>query len=339
MVHSTQELLELMTRPSAALIDDIKKLDGDIMILGAGGKVGPTMAILAKRAVDAAGISARVYAVSLFDYPDAATSMQEAGVDVIEADIADPAALAALPDVKNIIYMVGKKFGTSGNQPLTWHVNVALPYLVAQRFPAARIVAFSTGNYYGVVPVVSGGSCESDVPNPVGEYAQSCMGRERIFAYCSKANNTPMVMFRLNYAIELRYGVLYDIAKTIMEGRPVDLTPSVFNCIWQGDVCEYAIRSLFLTAVPPRPLNISSPEAFSIRWAGQEMAKRLGRPVTFTGTESSNAMFINCQNMVHLLGHPRHGILEMMDMVAEWVLAGGQSIAAPTHFEATDGKY
>lgn len=339
MFTSKQELNQFMTAPSERLIADVKKLRGNVMIIGAGGKVGPSLAIKAKRAFTAAGMDTEVLAVSLFDYPDAADSMRAAGVKVIEADISDPAQLAALPEAENIIYMVGKKFGTTGAEELTWHVNVILPYLVAQRFPNARIVAFSTGNIYGMTPVTSGGLCEEDDLHPIGEYAQTCLGRERVLTHCSLKNQTPMLMFRLNYAIDLRYGVLYDLAKSIHDGRPIDVSQGVFNCIWQGDVCEYAIRSLLLTSVPPTALNVSSPEAISIRWAAKELGKRLGKAPIFKNEEIQSAMFSNCQKMVQLLGAPCIGVLEMIDMVADWVKNGGEVITAPTHFETVDGKY
>lgn len=339
MITNKEMLQQVMTEPSEALIRDAARLRGDLMILGAGGKIGPTMAIKAKRALSAAGSDARVIAVSLFDYPDAPEAMRKAGVEVIEADISDQKQLAALPEAENIIYMVGKKFGTTDNEYLTWHINVILPYLAAQRYPNSRIVAFSTGNTYGMKPLTSGGWCEDDHPQPVGEYAQTCLGRERVLEYCSRRNNTPMLMFRLNYAIDLRYGVLYDIANNIYHDRPVDVSQSVFNCIWQGDVCEYAIRSLLLTAVPPEKLNISSPESFSIRWAAKELGKRMGKEPTFVGEESPVSMFNNNQKMVKYFGYPSKGILEMMDLVVDWLVSGGETITAPTHFESTDGKF
>ena len=339
MLKTTSELTEFMTRPSARLVEDLKRLKGDIMILGAGGKVSPAMAVLAKRGVEAAGTGAKVYAASLFDRPDAPDTMRSAGVEVIEADLSDPKQLAALPEAENIIFMVGKKFGTEGNESLTWHINVILPYLAAERFPRSRIVAFSTGNVYGMAPVVSGGFCEDDVPHPIGEYAETCLGRERILEHCSVQNQTPMLIFRLNYAIDLRYGVLYDIANAIVEGRPIDVSQGVFNCIWQGDVCEFAIRSLLRTAVPPEKLNVSSPEAISIRWAAKELGKRLGKEPTFTGEEVQSALFSNCQKMVRMMGAPSVGILELIDMVAQWVQQGGEVISAPTHFETTNGTY
>ena len=339
MFQSTQELMHAMTEPSPALLKSIKQLKGDLMVLGAGGKIGPTMAIKAKRALQAVGSEAKVYAVSLFDYDDAPEMMRQAGVEVIEADLSDCEQLNRLPEAENIIYMIGKKFGTAGHEGDTWHVNVILPYLVAQRFPNARIVAFSTGNTYGMAPLSSGGFCETDAPKPIGEYAQTCLGRERILERCSRQNNTPMLMFRLNYSIDMRYGVLYDIAKAIQEGQPVDVSQGVFNCIWQGEVCEYAIRSLLLTAVPPEKLNVSSPESFSIRWAAKELGERLGKEPVFAGEEVGSSLFLNCQKMVHLLGRPQVGVLEMMDMVVEWIKNGGETIDAPTHFETTNGVF
>lgn len=339
MLHSTKELLTSMTEPSPALIQAVGQLKGDLMVLGAGGKIGPAMAIKAKRALQAAGSNARVYAVSLFDYSDAPETMRQAGVEVIEADLSDAGRLAELPEAENIIYMVGKKFGTAGNEGDTWHTNVIIPYLVAQRFPNARIVSFSTGNTYGMAPLSSGGFCETDTPHPIGEYAQTCLGRERVLERCSLQNNTPMLLFRLNYSIDMRYGVLYDIARAIQDGKPVDVSQSVFNCVWQGEVCEYAIRALALANVPPEKLNVSSPEAFSIRWAAHELGRRLGKEPTFTGEEGGASLFLNCQKMVRLLGRPQVGILEMMDMVADWIKNGGETIDAPTHFETTNGVF
>lgn len=334
-----EQLLDFMTEPSEVLVREVGRLKGDLMILGAGGKVGTSLAIKARRAMTAAGAAGRVLAVSLFDYADGPRRLQQAGVEVIEADVSDPEQLAALPEAENIIYMIGKKFGTTGNEANTAYINIILPHLIAQRFPRSRIVAFSTGNVYGDAPLYSGGSTEEDIPCPVGEYAQTCLARERVFEYCSRKNNTPMLMFRLNYAIDLRYGVLCDIARNILEGTPVSLDAGVFNCVWQGEVCEYAIRSLLLTTVPPRVMNVSSPEVYSIRWAARELGKRLGKEPIFSGQEGSRAMFTNNQKLSSLLGAPQVSILQMMDWVAAWMLRGGEAIAAPTHFEATDGKF
>ncbi|NLX64398.1 MAG: NAD(P)-dependent oxidoreductase [Clostridiaceae bacterium] len=337
--YTLNELFDIMTAPSQRLTEDIKSINDNIMILGAGGKVGPSLAITAKRAFKAAGIDKEVYAVSLFDYPETVNIMKDAGVTVIEADLSDPAQLEKLPDVKNIIYMVGKKFGTTGNQSLTWYINVILPSKVAERFPDSNIVVFSSGNVYGMEPLYSGGATEEDELRPIGEYAQSCVGRERIMEYYSRKNNTPMLMFRLNYAIDLRYGVLYDIAKNVMDGTPVSLSQGVFNCIWQGDVCEYAIRSLLHTKTPPEILNVTSPEIYSVRYVANEFGKRFGKKPVFDGQEEYQALFSNTAKMVKLLGAPRVGLIEMIDMIADWMLNGGKAINAPTHFEVTDGKF
>jgi nucleoside-diphosphate-sugar epimerase len=338
-MKTISEVLDFMTKPSERLVADMRSLDGDVMILGAGGKIGPSLAITAKRAFDAAGVGKRVIAVSLFDYPDAAMTMRRAGVEVIEADISDPAQLQGLPDVKNIIYMIGRKFGTTQNQSLTWQVNVLLPSKVCERFPGSSIVAFSTGNVYGMVPIASSGSREEDEPRPDGEYAQSCLGRERVLEYYSKRDNTRVLIFRLNYAIDVRYGVLYDIASAVYEGRPVSLGQGVFNCLWQGDVCEYALRSLLHTSVPPMVLNVTGPETVSTRRAAEYFAGRFGKKPLFTGEEGSCAVLSNSAKMAGLMGYPNMPLEKMMDLVAGWIMQGGEVIDAPTHFEATDGKF
>ena len=336
---ATTDYFELMTRPSQRLIEDMKTLNSDIMILGAGGKVGPSLAVTAKRAFDAAGIDKRVIAVSLFDYQDAPNTMRAAGVEVIEADLSNPAVLKELPDVKNIIYMVGRKFGTSQNQAQTWQINALLPSKVCERYPGSNIVAFSTGNVYGMTEVNSGGSNELDEVRPEGEYAQSCLGRERIMEHYAQKDNTAMVLFRLNYAIDMRYGVLYDIANAVYQETPVSLGQAVFNCIWQGDVCEYALRSLLHTSVPPTKLNVTGPETISTKWVAYEFAKRFNKTPIFSGAEGNRALLSNAGKMNQLMGYPTVPLNTMIDMVAEWIMAGGEAINAPTHFEATDGKY
>ncbi len=336
-----KELFELMTRPSQRLTQDIADLQGDIMILGCGGKIGPALAVTAKRALIAAGKDNRVIGVSKFDYEDAPTQMRENGVEVIEADLFDSAALAALPDVPNIIYMVGRKFGTSGNQSLTWAINVLLPAKVCERFPAARIVSFSTGNVYGNVSVNCGGSSELDVPQPVGEYGVTCLGRERVFEHYALLNGTKSLMFRLNYSIDVRYGVLFDIAKNILAGNPINVGNGYFNCIWQGDVCEYAIRSLKYCDNPPFLLNVTGPEAISLYRAAAAIGEILGKQPVFNGDPyaADSAMFSCTKKLNGLMGYPLMPLEQMMKIVAEWVAAGGKAINAPTHFETTDGKY
>lgn len=338
-MKNTEELLEMMTRPSARLVEDVRKIEGDILILGAGGKVGPSLAIMAARACKEAGIQKRVMAASLFDRSGTAEAMAGYGVEIIESDFSDPAQLAALPDCPNIIFMAGKKFGTTGNQSTTWAVNVLLPAKVCERYPQANFVVFSTGNVYGDVPILSGGSVEGDEPNPDGEYGQTCLGRERVFEHFAAINGTKSLLFRLNYAIELRYGVLFDIASAVYNDKPVSLGRGVYNCIWQGDVCEYAIRSLLHTANPPAALNVTGPQCLSTRWTAEVFGKLFGKTPTFAGEEQPAGIYSNTTKLGGLMGMPLMPLEEMIRLQADWLRAGGESIDAPTHFEQVDGKY
>ncbi len=340
MIMNDSELLDLMTRPSDRLIEDIKKIDGDILILGCGGKIGPSLAITAKRAIDQAGIDKQVVGASLFDYDDAPEQMRRAGVRVIETDLFDPDQRKTLPEIKNIIYMVGRKFGTHDNPEMTWAINVLLPSKVCERFPETQFVVFSTGNVYRFEAVGSGGSCETDLPEPVGEYGQTSLGRERMFEYYAGLHQSKMLFFRLNYAIDLRYGVLFDIARDIVAGNPINTGIGYFNCIWQGDVCEYAIRSLLHTSNPPNILNVTGPEHINIRWAAEKMGALLGRePVFGEDVAPDRSLFSNTAKLNGLLGYPHMALMPMMKMVADWIRSGGNSIDAPTHFEAKDGKF
>ncbi|MDY6867147.1 MAG: NAD(P)-dependent oxidoreductase [Chloroflexota bacterium] len=335
-----KELLRLLTQPSDRLVMDIQEIEGDILILGCGGKIGPSLAIMAKRAFDLAGINKRVIGASQFDYPGVAKQMRDAGVEVIEADLFDPEQLAALPDVKNIIYMVGRKFGTHKDPYLTWAINVLLPTKVCERFPDASIVAFSTGNVYRYMDISSGGSTEEDVPEPVGEYGQTSLGRERMFEYYAGINKNKVLLLRLNYAIDLRYGVLFDIAKDIQSNAPINVGIGYFNCIWQGDVCEYALRSLLHVNNPPCILNVTGPESISIRWAATKMGELLGKTPVFTDEpDRQKSLFSNTTKLTEMMGYPHMPLLSMMRMVADWVKSGGSTIDAPTHFEQTDGKF
>jgi len=338
-MKNVEQLFEVMTNPSNRLIEDIKKIDGDIMLLGAGGKVGATVAIAAKRAMDAAGLNHRVIAVSLFDYQNSPVLMQNAGVEVIEADLFDESQVEKLPPVKNIIYLVGKKFGTTGNISHTWAVNVILPITIAKHFTNSNIVMFSTGNVYGMRDITSGGAVENSILDPVGEYARTCVGRERVMEYYSIKDGTPMLFFRLNYAVDMRYGVLHDIAAAVFNGRPIDLSVGYFNCIWQGDVAEFAIRSLLHCTTPPAALNISGPEAISVKWVALEFGCIFKKEVAFIGETPESALFSNTTKANKLFGYPSVTLSEMIDETAEWCINGGEVIAAPTHFEERSGKY
>jgi len=342
-----EELEELLSTPSARLIDFMDRLDGDLMLLGAAGKVGVTLGMMAAkaageaRAARASGKTRKVYAVSRFGDAAARARLDAAGVTTIACDLIDREAVAKLPKARNVIFLAGKKFGTSGAQNQTWAMNTVVPANVADHFKESRIVVFSTGCVYSLSAPASGGNIEADDPAPIGEYAQSALGRERVFEYFSRALNMPVCLFRLNYAIDLRYGVLHDLALKVREDEPIDLAAGTFNCLWQGDVIERAILALDLCAVPPYPLNVTGPETISVRWAAEELARRMGREPVFINEErAADPVYLsNAALSFSLFGYPRVSLLEMMDMTAEWIASGGASLGKPTHFERRDGKY
>lgn len=338
-MRSVAELESLLSTPSSRLIRDLQRIDGDIMLLGAGGKMGPSMAKLLVNAVREAGVSKRVIAVSRFSSGGLQAELENAGVETIAADLLVEEQLQKLPDIENVIYMAGMKFGTVGNEHLTWAMNTYLPGRVAQKYKDSRIVVFSTGNVYPLLKTVLGGATEDTLPNPVGEYAQSCLGRERIFDYFSRVNNTPVAMFRLNYAIDMRYGVLLEIAKAVHNGQPIDLAMGQVNVIWQGDANEFAIRSLTVCDTPPKVLNITGPETISVRFAATEFGKMFGKEPIFEGEESEFALLNNASAAHWLFGYPQVSILQMMEWLAEWVQHGGADWNKPTHFQEQEGKF
>lgn len=335
-VESLEALDALLATPSQALIDDLAAIDGDIMVLGASGKMGPSLAMLARNALPA---ERRVIAVARFSDPAAKAALEAAGVETITCDLGDRAALAALPRAKNIIYMAGTKFGSSGQQAQTWGANTYMPALVAEAFPEARIVAFSTGCVYAFADVNGQGSVETDVLDPPGEYAQSCIGRERMFEYFSQKFGTPGRIYRLNYAIDLRYGVLHDIAVKVRDGKPVDVTMGHVNVIWQGDANAAALRALRVATVPTTPLNVTGPETLPVRWLAHELARRMGVEAVITGQEAPKAWLNNAGEMNRLFGYPVVSLGRMLDWTAAWVQAGGASLGKPTKFEVRDGAY
>ncbi|MDM5340665.1 NAD-dependent epimerase/dehydratase family protein [Fictibacillus enclensis] len=338
-MNNMQELEEVMTKPSERLIEDIKQLNGDIMILGIGGKMGPSMAKLAKRAIDAGNLSKRVIGVSRFSSGTLRAELEEAGIETISADLLKEEDLQRLPDAENMIYMAGHKFGTTGNEPYTWAMNTYLPGRVAERFPNARHVVFSTGNVYPLVPLAQGGCDETHPVHPVGEYAQSCLGRERVYSYFSRKNGTPVTLFRLNYAIDMKYGVLLEIAKQVYQEKPVDVRMGHVNVIWQGDANEYALRSLLLSDSPPAVLNITGPETVSIRWLAQQFSARFNKPVTFVGEEQPTALLNNSSKAHHLFGYPSVSLNTMIGWTADWIKGDGQTIDKPTHFQERQGAF
>jgi nucleoside-diphosphate-sugar epimerase len=338
-VRDVDQLEALLSEPSDAAIDVIRRVTGDLIILGVAGKMGPTLARMARRAMDAAGVPDRVIGVSRFSPPDQRGALAAHGIETIRCDLLDEAAVAALPDAPNVIFMAGRKFGSTGDESLTWAMNSYLPSLVARRYTESRIVVFSTGNVYGLTPHGRGGSREEDAPAPAGEYAMSCLGRERVFEYFSRAHGTRVVILRLNYASELRYGVLVDLAGRVARGETVDLTMGYFNAIWQADANAMALAALGYAATPPLIVNVTGPEELSVRTVCRELARRLNTGVTFAGREADDALLSNGTRGWALLGTPRVDATRLLDWTADWIRRGGATSDKPTHFESRAGRF
>jgi nucleoside-diphosphate-sugar epimerase len=301
--------------------------------------MGPTLARMARRASDLAGARRRVIGVSRFSEPGLEARLQQHGVETARCDLLDPEALARLPEAANVGFMTGRKFGSTGGEALTWAMNCHVPALVCERFRRSRIVAFSTGNVYGLSPVRLGGSREHDPLDPVGEYAMSCLGRERTFEHFSRALGIPVVLLRLNYAQELRYGVLVDVARRVLAGEPVPLGMGHFNALWQGDANAQALCAFPLAQSPPAVLNLAGPETLSVRRVAEFLGRLLGRDPVFEGEEGDDALLSNAQLAHQLFGYPRAGVRQMMVWVADWLKRGGQTLGKPTHFESREGQF
>ena len=332
---SVAELDDFLTLPSRALVDDLAAVDGDIAILGVGGKMGPTLARLAKRAAP----TRRVIGVARFSDPAVRRQLEENGVETIACDLMDRAALEALPRLPNIIFAAGHKFGSSGNPALTWAMNTHVPALVADTFRASRIVAFSSGNVYPLTTLGRSASSEATLPVPVGEYAQSCLGRERMFEHFSGIHGTPGRLFRLNYAIDMRYGVLVDIAGKVHRGDPVDVTMGHVNVIWQGDANAQVLRCLRHGTTPTTPINCTGPETLSVRSLAEALGARMGVAPKITGSEAPTALLSDTTLAASLFGYPQVPLGPMLDWVADWVRRGGASFDKPTKFEVRDGRF
>lgn len=338
-IATETELEDALARPSDRDIEFIERLDGDVLILGAGGKMGPSLARRIHRALTRTGSRHRAMSASRFSSPDARASLEAAGIPTLVCDLLDPAGIAALPRYPNVLFLAGRKFGTLDRTDLTWTTNTVVPARVAEHFSTSRLVVFSTGNIYPLVPVTGPSSKEDDPAAPVGEYAQSCLGRERVVEFVSRERATPALIFRLNYAVDLRYGTLVDIARKVFAGEPVDLTVGYFNAIWQGDANSYALRSLELCSSPPTILNVTGPDRIAVREAAQWFGSAFGRPPRFVNSEGPVALLSDSGRCRARLGEPEVPLDVLQRWVAHWVETGGSSLNKPTHFEVTDGRF
>ena len=338
-IQTVEQLDDALSLPPEWLVERLSKIDGDMLVLGVAGKMGPTLALMAKRASDQAGVARRVIGVARFSNDAERKKLDAWGIETIKADLLDEAVVASLPDSPNVVFMAGMKFGATGNESLTWAMNAVVPAIVASRYRDSRISAFSTGNVYGLTPVSGGGSVETDSLNPTGEYAMSCLGRERVFEHFSRTHGTPMSIIRLNYACELRYGVLVDLATKIKDGQPIDVTMGSFNVIWQGDANAHALASLADCDSPPFAINVTGSEALSVRTISEQLAERMNLPVSFVGEESQSALLNNASISHSRYGLPEISVSELLNNVVEWVKRNGESLGKPTGFEVRDGKF
>ncbi|MEN6577697.1 MAG: NAD-dependent epimerase/dehydratase family protein [Phycisphaerales bacterium] len=328
-------LEELLSEPAAGTRETLAQAPGDVAVLGAGGKMGPTLAMMVKKAAP----QKTVYAVSRFSDMRVRERLAAQGVEIVEADLLDESAYARLPEVPTVLYLAGMKFGATGNQPLTWAMNAYVPALVARQYNRSRIVALSTGNVYPFVDPRSGGAREKDVPGPVGEYAQSCLARERIFEYFSACFSAPVTLIRLNYANEPRYGILVDLTLKILHDEPIDLTMGAINLIWQGDANNYIIQALSLAASPPAILNVTGPETLRVRDVAQRIGGVLGKEPRFTSQEAVTALLSNASECVERFGKPTVSLDEMIGLIVSWVAAGRPVLNKPTKYSVRDGRF
>ncbi len=338
-IVNEEQLEELLSRPMAETIEMFGRLEGDIIFLGIAGKIGPSLARMAKRASDETGRKNRIIGVSRFSDAEERKQIESYGIETIQGDLLDKDFIASLPKVKNVFFLAGMKFGSLENLSMTWAVNTYVPALVADHYKNSKIVAFSTGCVYPLVSTETGGSLETDMPEPTGEYAQSCLGRERMFEFGSKKNNTPVSLIRLNYAVELRYGVLVDIATKVKDNLPVDVEMGFFNAIWQGDVNNIVLRSLLHSSTPAQILNIAGAETLSVREVAKKFGELFGVEVKFVGKEAKTALLSNSRLAYKLYGKPTVSIDELIRWTANWLKEEKKLLGKPTHFEVRDGKY
>lgn len=334
-----EALEEALSRPSVELIEQMKDLEGDIIFLGVSGKMGISMACMAKRACESGGVEKRILGVSRFSAAGNKAYLEKSGIETIAGDLLEPRFLRSLPEADNVVYLAGTKFGTQGNEPYTWAMNAYLPGLIANRFRRSRMVALSTGCVYPLVDVNSTGSFETDSLGPVGEYAQSCLGRERMFEYGSRQFGTKTVLIRLNYSVEMRYGVLVDIAQKVAHEEPVDVSMGFVNVIWQGDANDRILRSFPYCESPARPINVTGSEILSIREVAQTLGELLGKTPVIVGKEQESALLSNASWILHRLGQPSVSLDKVLKWTAHWISSHQRLLGKPTHFEVRDGQY
>lgn len=337
-IETEEQLEDILSEPTPQVIETMRRLVGDILILGVSGKMGPSLARMAHRASEAAGVNRKIFGVARFS-SGGRDELEAQGITTIPCDFLDENDIALLPDAPNVVFMAGRKFGSSADQAATWAINSYLPGVICRRYPTSRIVAFSTGNVYGLTSPDSAGSKETDLPDPIGEYAMSCLGRERVFEHFSRSLGIPLAQIRLNYACELRYGVLVDLAQRIAAGETIDLSMGYFNTIWQGDANAMTLRVFDHLAVPPFVVNVTGPELLSVRTVSERMARLMNKPIRFSGAESPTALLSNAERGLQLLGPRRVTADQLIDWVAHWVARGGRVLGKPTHFEVRDGSF
>ncbi len=338
-IDTVEELDEFITQPDSQIEELLNTIDGDIMILGIGGKIGSHIGLLAKRAIEQRDLHKRVYGVSRFSNNVIKKDLEEKGIITISCDLLNEQEVRKLPKVKNIIYLVGKKFGTMNDSNGTWAINTLVPKNVCEFFSESRIVVLSTGCVYDLIELKEIGATEDTPTNPLGDYANSAVGREKVFLYYSENYAIPMILLRLNYSIDLRYGVLFDIAKSVYDGKQIDLSMGHVNVLWQGDVIRQTILSLALCSIPAEPLNITGPETVSVRYVAHQFGRLFGKEPVFAGQEQETALLSNSSKATALFGYPTVPLMRMIEWVANWVKIGGETLNKATHFETRNGKY
>ena len=339
VIEDEAQLEEILTRPSEALIDSLHDFSGTIAVLGIGGKMGSTVGVRLRRALDAAGCSARVVGISRFSNPQVPKTLNDADIETVQADLLDPDQVRSLPDADRVVYLAGLKFGTTGNEAATWAMNTLPPVSVCERYAGTPIVAYSTGAVYDMVPIVSGGATENHPLEPCGEYANAAVARERLFQWASQRYDTPICQIRLFYANDLRYGVIRDIADSVQNGAPIDLSTGVVSVIWQGDAADQSLRAFSCATTPPTPLNVTGPDLVSIRHVAERIGELLGKDPVFTGESAPTAFLGNAGKAAGILGYPQIALDTMIRWTAAWVAGGGRGLGKPTHWEVRNGRY